>query len=197
LGYLLRDTKTKHYSLSPKILSIGFSFTENLEIRHRVSSHLLEITRQKNVDTGCAMLDGTEVVYIERFRSNSVVGLHLIVGSRLPAYCTAMGRAILAFMDPKDTENVIDSSDLRQHTPNTITDKNTLLERLKDIRKSGFALNKQELVLGMVAIAAPVMKGSQVEGSFGASFPVQFLEREGFLEEIKERILNTAKRVAL
>jgi IclR family transcriptional regulator, pca regulon regulatory protein len=197
LGYVVRDGKTKSYSLSPKILSIGFSFIENLDLRHRVSSHLLEITKQMNVDTACTMLDGTEVVYIERFRSNSVVGLHLTVGSRLPAYCTAMGRAMLAFMDPEEASAVIDASDMQPHTPHTIIDKERLLERLEIVRKNGFAINKQELLLGMAAIAAPVMNGTRVEGSFGASFPVRLLEGEGFLEEIRERVLNTAKRVAL
>ncbi len=197
LGYVVRDPKTKSYSLSPKILSIGFSFIENLDLRHRVSNHLLEITKQMNVDTACTMLDGTEVVYIERFRSNSVVGLHLTVGSRLPAYCSAMGRAILAFIDPREAADIIDASDMQAHTPHTITDKNRLLERLGLVREEGFAINEQELLLGMAAIGAPVMNGAKVEGSFGASFPMRLLEREGFFEEIQNRILDTAKRVAL
>ncbi|MCF8042760.1 MAG: IclR family transcriptional regulator [Desulfarculaceae bacterium] len=197
LGYLLRDPSTRTYSLSPKILSIGFSFIENIDIRQRVSRYLLEITKQMNVDTACAILDHTEVVYIERFRSNSVVSLHLTVGSRLPAYNSAMGRAILAFMDPKDAEGVIDASELVAHTPNTITDKGALLKRLDEVREAGFAINKQELVLGMAAIAAPVMKGATAEGSIGASFPVQLLEQEGFFDEVKERIVGTAKKVAL
>jgi IclR family pca regulon transcriptional regulator len=197
LGYLVRDTKDKRYSLSPKILSTGFSFIDNLDIRHRVSSHLLDITKQLGVDTACTILDRTEVVYIERFRSNSMVSLHLTVGSRLPAYATAMGRAILAFIDPREAEAIIDASQLQPHTPKTIIDKSGLLERLELIRKEGVAVNQQELVLGMAAIAAPVMKGSKVEGSFGASFTMGLLQREGFLEEIRARILDTARKVAL
>jgi IclR family pca regulon transcriptional regulator len=197
LGYLVRDPKTKSYSLSPKILRMGFSFIENQDIRHRVSSHLLELTKQMNVDTACTVLDGTEVVYIERFRSNSLVGLHLTVGSRLPAYCSAMGRAILAFMDPREVADIIAASDMQAHTPHTITDKDRLLERLELVRKEGFAINRQELLLGMAGISAPVMNGSRVEGSFGASFPVRRLEEEDFFEEIRGRVLNTVKRVAL
>lgn len=197
LGYLVRDPNTKCYSLSPKILSIGFSLIENMDLRHRVSAQLLEITKQLNVDTACTILDHTEVVYIERFRSTSVVSLQLTVGSRLPAYTSAMGRAILAFMDPAEAEAVIDASDMQKHTHHTITEKAALLERLALVRENGFAINQQELVLGMAAIAAPVMTGSRVEGSFGASFPVQRLEEEGFLEKVKERILGTAQQVAL
>ena len=197
LGYLVRDPNTKGYSLSPKILSIGFSFIENLDLRHRVSAPLLEITKQLNVDTACTILDQTEVVYIERFRSNSVVGLHLTVGSRLPAYTSAMGRAILAYMDPVEAEAIIDASNMQAHTNHTITEKSRLLERLEKVRRDGYAINQQELVMGMAAIAAPVMSGSKVEGSFGASFPVQRLEEKGFFEEIKERIVSTAKQVAL
>jgi IclR family pca regulon transcriptional regulator len=197
LGYLVRDPKTKGYSLSVKILSIGFGFIENLDIRHRVSSHLLEMTKQLNVNTACAILDQTEVVYIERFRSNSVVSLNLTVGSRLPAYCTAMGRAILAFLDPREAKRIIEASDLQAHTPFTVTDKKLLVEKLAEIRKKGFALNQQELVLGQAAIAAPIMKGREVEGSFGASFPVQLLERQGFLEEIQNKIKSIAAQVNL
>ncbi|MBU4604935.1 MAG: IclR family transcriptional regulator C-terminal domain-containing protein, partial [Proteobacteria bacterium] len=83
------------------------------------------------------------------------------------------------------------------HTPHTITDKGALLKRLGEVREAGFAINKQELVLGMAAIAAPVMKGAMAEGSIGASFPVQLLEQEGFFDEVKERIVGTAKKVAL
>lgn len=197
LGYIVRDPKTKNYSLSPKLLSIGFSFIENMDLRHRISAKLLEITKQLNVDTGCVVLENTEVVYIERFRSNSVLGLHLTVGSRLPAYTSAMGRAILAFMDSKEAEAIIDDSDLQPRTPYTITDKTRLFENLETVRQKGFAINQQELAEGMAAIAAPVMTGSKVEGSFGASFPMHRLEEEGFLEQIKERILTTARNVAL
>jgi IclR family pca regulon transcriptional regulator len=197
LGYIVRDPKTKNYSLSPKLLSIGFSFIENMDLRHRISAQLLEITKQLNVDTGCVVLENTEVVYIERFRSNSVLGLHLTVGSRLPAYTSAMGRAILAFLDPKEAEAIIDDSDLQPRTPYTITEKKRLLEHLETVRQKGFAINQQELAEGMAAIAAPVMTGSKVEGSFGASFQMHRLEEKGFMEQIKERILTTARKVAL
>lgn len=197
LGYLHRDPTTRFYSLTPKILSIGFSFVENVDVRHRVSKYLLEITKQMNVDTGCAILDHTEVVYIERFRSNSMLGLHLTVGSRLPAYNTAMGRAILAFLEPEEVEAILDASEMKSYTPNTLVEKKDLLKRLELVRKEGVAVNKQELAIGMAAIAAPVMNGSRVEGSFGASFPVQMLEQKEFFNKLKEKILSTAKRVTL
>ncbi|MEW5912555.1 MAG: IclR family transcriptional regulator [Thermodesulfobacteriota bacterium] len=197
LGYLVRDPKTRSYSLSVKILSIGFGFIENLDIRHRVSSHLLEMTKQLNVNTACTILDQTEVVYIERFRSNSLVTLNLTVGSRLPAYCTAQGRAILAFLDPREAKQIIEASDIKAHTPYTITDRKLLLKKLAEVREKGLAFNQQELVMGQAAIAAPIMKGQEVEGSFGASFPVEFLERKGFLEGIQNKIRGISEQVNL
>lgn len=120
-----------------------------------------------NVDTACAILDHTEVVYIERFHSNSEASLHLTVGSRLPAYNLATGRAILAFIDPKEAEALIDASGVVAHTPNTITEKTALPKRLDEVREAGFAINEQKLVLGMADIAVPVMKGSEADGSAG------------------------------
>ncbi len=197
LGYLVRDQLTKGYRLSPKILRIGFSFIGNLDLRRRVSVQLLEITKQFNVDTACAILDQTEVTYIERFRSNSMLSLHLTVGSRLPAHTSAMGRAILAFMDPKEARAIVETSELSANTPFTITDKTLLLERLEAVRQAGVAINRQELAVGMAAVAAPVMAGSKVEGSIGASFPIQRLEEEGFLETIRDKIMETARKVAM
>lgn len=197
LGFLFKDSKDKSYRLSPKILSIGFNFIENLDIRHRMSSHLLELSKQENVDTACAILDQTEVVYIDSFRANALVTLNLTVGSRLPAYCTALGRVIMAYMDRKIAEDVLRASDLQALTPFTVTDKNTILKELDEIRGQGYAYNEQELLQGQVALAVPIKRGQEVEGSFGVTFPMHLMERGAYLEEMKHKLMKLARKVAL
>lgn len=197
LGFLFKNSRDKSYRLSPKILSMGFNFIENLDIRHRMSPHLLELCKQENVDTACAILDRNEVVYIESFRANALVTLNLTVGSRLPAYCAALGRVIMAYMDRKDAEEVLRTSDLQALTPFTITDKDTILAQLDEIREKGYAYNEQELLQGQVALAVPIKNGQDVEGSFGVTFPIHLLERAGYFEEIRNKLIRLAKMVAL
>jgi len=117
LGYLIRDPSTKKYRLSPKILSLGFGLLKDMDLRARLTPYLSEINRELGVGAQCAILDETEIVYVERFRTRSLVALDLTVGSRLPAYCSALGRAILAFMDSKSVHRIVAKMDMAPLTP--------------------------------------------------------------------------------
>ena len=97
LGYLNRDPQTKEIQPCPKILSLGFSLLKDMDLQARITPYLAEVNREYGVGSQCVILDETEIVYVERFRARSIVGLDLTIGSRIPAHCTALGRAILAF----------------------------------------------------------------------------------------------------
>jgi IclR family pca regulon transcriptional regulator len=148
LGYLNRDPLTKKYRLAPKILSLGFSLLKDMDIRARVTPHLAEITREFGVGSQCAILDETEIVYVERFRARSLVALDLTIGSRIPAYCTALGRAILAFLDTDSMQRIAAKMDMVPLTPYTISNQKELFRELERTRKRGYAINVQELILG-------------------------------------------------
>ena len=94
-----------------------------MDLRGRVTPYLAEVTHEFGIGSHCAILDGTEIVYIERLRSLSLVSLDLTIGSRLPAYCTAIGRAILAFMDVESVQNIVAKTQMISLTPHTIVEK--------------------------------------------------------------------------
>lgn len=197
LGYVIRDPVTKQFRISPKVLSLGFSLLRDMDLRTRVSSHLLEASRRLNVGAQCAILDGTEIVYVERIQINVIVDLDIPVGSRLPAYCTALGKVILAFMDPDEAERIIRDSDLVAHTPYTETNPAKLIASLEGIRKQGFAINRQELFLGRNAVAAPVFRNGAVEGAIGFSFPFQKEKKAGFEQNLVEVLKDISKKASL
>ncbi len=197
LGYIIRDPATKQFRISPKVLSLGFSFLRNMDLRTRVSSHLLEASRRLNVGAQCAILDGTEIVYVERIQINAIVDLDIPVGSRLPAYCTALGKVILAFMDLEAAKRIIRESDLVAHTAYTETNQANLISSLEVIRKQGFAINRQELILGRNAIAAPVFRDGAVEGAIGFSFPFQKEKEAGFEQNLMEVLKDISKKASL
>ncbi len=197
LGYLTRDQATKTYRLAPKILSLGFGLIKNMDLRTRVTPYLAEINREFGVGTQCAILDGTEIVYVERFRARSLVTLDLTVGSRIPAYCTALGRAILAFLDDESKKRIVAGTETVPLTRFTVANKNDLLRELDLTRRRGYAVNVQELVLGQAGLAAPIFHREAVEGSIGFTFPHHFMKDEKFKSTLIKRLEGIAERVSI
>src|SRR5690606_20702863 len=102
------------------------------------------------------VLDGVGVVYVLRFQSHHVVSVNLKVGSRLPAYCTAPGRAMLAWLPSQEARRILTASRRKKQTDYTETDPKRLMEILANVREQGYSLNNQEAFVGDISIAAPV-----------------------------------------
>jgi IclR family pca regulon transcriptional regulator len=197
LGYLTRDPVAKTYRLAPKILSLGSGLIKNMDLRARVTPYLAEVNREFGVGTQCAILDDTEIVYVERFRARSLVALDLTIGSRIPAYCTALGRAILAFLDEESKRRIVSRMDIVPLTRFTVSDKGGLLRELEITRRRGYAVNVQELVLGQAGIAAPIFHRKAVEGSFGFSFPHEAMKDEKWKSTLIKRLEEIVEKVSI
>src|SRR5213592_5251043 len=111
LGYLQQDAATKKYRLGPRVLDLGFSAINSMELRSIAAPHLQQLSDDTGHTVNMAILDGTDIVYIERCRSaqqgQREIDLNLHVGSRLPAYCTSMGKVLLADLDAADLTDVL------------------------------------------------------------------------------------------
>jgi IclR family pca regulon transcriptional regulator len=113
---------------------------------------------QEAVNLG--LLDGTEVVYVARVLSDHLISLRLYVGSRLPAYASSLGRAMLAFLPDDEAQAIIDRSELKPITRHTITDRRRILAELQRVRAQGYAFNDQEIAEGLRGVAAPVLSAA-------------------------------------
>ncbi len=171
LGYIKQNPETKRYALTPKVLDLGFSALRGMSLRKRILPYLLQISREYSITTACSILDGTDILYIERIRGAGLVNLDLSAGSRLPLYCTSMGKVLLAFLPEKEREAIIKKLELRPLTPHTITHKPALRRELEIIRKRGYATCRQELNLGLESIAGPVFHNHQVEAAISFNLP--------------------------
>jgi IclR family pca regulon transcriptional regulator len=160
LGYLQQDSDSKRYRLGPKVLDLGFSALNSMDLLEISAPHLRQLSDETQRTVNLAILDGTDVVYIERCRAarpgQQEIDLNLHVGARLPAYCTAMGKAILAFVAEDRLEEVLAHTDFASRGPNTLTDAKAFRDELAEIRRSGLAVNDEELAYGLRSIAAPV-----------------------------------------
>lgn len=196
LGYLAQDAQSRRYHLTPKILSIGFSLLGTMDIKNRLLPYMLETTKVHDVTTQCAILDETDIVILDRVRSKEVVNLDISVGSRLPVFCTAMGKAVLAFLKEADQGRIIAKIKFERHTPFTTGSAGELALELVRVRKAGYVLSDQELTEGLRSVAAPVFRQGRVEGAFGISYAVHRAEDNGLEEVLIRQVLEIAKKVS-
>jgi IclR family transcriptional regulator, pca regulon regulatory protein len=160
LGYLQQDQATRKYRLGPRVLDLGFSAINSMDLREVAAPHLQQLSDETGHTVNMAVLDGIDIVYIERCRTSRVgqrdIDLNLHVGSRLPAYCTSMGKVLLANLEPKQLHDVLRQTKFAQRGPNTLTAEAALLQELEHVRQTGLAVNNEELAYGLRSIAAPV-----------------------------------------
>jgi IclR family transcriptional regulator, pca regulon regulatory protein len=166
LGYLQQDPATKKYRLGPRVLDLGFSAINSMELREVAAPHLRELSDVTGYTVNMAILDGLDIVYVERSRSARAgqreIDLNLHVGSRLPAYCTSLGKVMLAFLEENDQKAALAGIDFTRRGPNTVTSRAAFLLELKRVREDGFAINNEELAYGLRSIAAPILSRDAV-----------------------------------
>jgi len=121
LGYLQQDGSTKKYRLGPRVLDLGFSAINSMELREVAAPHLRELSDDTGYTVNMAILDGLDIVYVERCRSSRrgqrEIDLNLHVGARLPAYCTSLGKILLAFLPAGERVARLEEIDSRPPWP--------------------------------------------------------------------------------
>jgi IclR family pca regulon transcriptional regulator len=160
LGYLQQNPQSRKYRLGPRVLDLGFSAINSMELRQIAADHLQQLSDETGHTVNMAILDGTDIVYIERCRSSQQgqreIDLNLHVGSRLPAYCTSMGKVLLAGLPAEERRAVLDEVQFQQRGPNTLIERKTLEQALDVVAEAGIAVNNEELAYGLRSIAVPV-----------------------------------------
>lgn len=157
LGYLRKDQDSKAYELSPKVFDFTYHYLASNDLIYRATPYLLQLSRETAETTNITVLDGSDIVFVLRIVSQHVLNPNVIVGTRLPAYCTAPGLAILAQLSEEAVNAVLDQSQLIAHTPHTITDPIAIKERLSAIRAAGYAHTEDEYFLGDISTAAAIL----------------------------------------
>jgi DNA-binding IclR family transcriptional regulator len=139
-----------------KAVSLARAALGSRELPELALPYLRELQHTTGETVNMALLDGDEVVYVERLLSDSLLTLRLFVGSRLPALGSSLGRAMLAFLPDEEVDQMIERTDLKPATERSITDPDRLRGELRRIRSRGYAMNDQEVVMGITGVAAPV-----------------------------------------
>lgn len=158
IGYVERVPDTRKFRLALKVLDLGFNAIARSDLRTRARPILRGLVGEINEAASIGVLDGADVIYIERIQAGLArLGVDIRIGSRVPAYSTAVGHAILAWHAKEDQISILQSQPRRQLTATTQTDLDALLVRLKQVKARGYAVSDQETVSGLFVLAAPIL----------------------------------------
>src|SRR5271155_1452925 len=148
------------YSLRPRMLTLSHTYTTSNTLSTAAQPILERMSAALRESFSVATLDGEDIVYIARTQVNRVMAVDLHIGSRLPAYCTSMGRVLLAYLPTEQLEQYLAKAVLTPHTTRTITTIEKLRLALRNVRRNGYALVDQEYEVGLRSLAVPVYASS-------------------------------------
>ncbi|MBI3507943.1 MAG: IclR family transcriptional regulator [Proteobacteria bacterium] len=158
LGYVDRVEGTRNFRLTFRCLDLGFNAIARSELRTQARPVLRNLVGQTSEAASIGVLDGSDVVYVERIQAGLVrLAVDVRIGSRAPVYSTAMGHAIIAFLPEATQVDILESAPRPKRTDSTVTDLGRLLKRLRATKKHGYAVSNQENVSGLCVIAAPIL----------------------------------------
>lgn len=155
LGYVESDGR--QFALTPRILDLGFAYLSSMPIWNLAEPVMESLAAEVRESCSAAVLDGTDIVYVLRVPTRKIMSIGLGVGSRLPAYCTSLGRMLLAALPDDEVVGRLRASDRRALTRHTVTDTDALLAKVQQARRQGWCLVNQELEEGLVSMAAPLV----------------------------------------
>jgi IclR family pca regulon transcriptional regulator len=198
LGYVERRTETKRYRLTLKPLELGFNAIARMDLRTIAQPELRALVGTVHEAASIGILDRDEVVFIERYQEGQAgLGADIRVGSRVPAYCTAIGQSILAFLPSAEIRHILGLSrrvKINEHTPVTLEE---IEEQLAAIRQSGYAIQDSTYVAGLRVLAAPILGADGCAiAAISVAAPSPRMSLKEFVELTVGPVTASAARIA-
>ena len=156
LGFLDKIPQSRRYTLAHKVLRHAHAFLSTNRLVERATPHVAELRRQFHNRVGFGYHDDTEVIYLIALQSNRAVYATAHPGFRIPVYCTATGKCILAFLPEDQAQDIINRSDRVKRTDMTVVDPEEIMEDVRLARAQGYATARNEFNPTEINISAPV-----------------------------------------
>lgn len=191
-----RNPRTGRYRLGLKMWELGTLAAGHITLHDAAAPYLDDLRNRSRETVHIAVLDGTEVVYVERRESPQTLRLFGRVGHRNHAHCTSTGKVLLAFLPPDELERRLATLELVQKTPYTIADPQRLRAELASVRKRGYAVNVNESELGIASVAAPILdRSATVVAAISTAGPVTRFEGPA-MRRFAEMTVDAAKAIS-
>lgn len=190
LGYA--DYDGKFFTLTPRVLRLGTACLATMPLPQMVQPWLDKLSETLGESSSVSILDGDEIVYIARASQRKVMSISLMPGSRLPAFCTSMGRVLLAALPEVEVALLLAARPLQARTEFTVTDPEAVMQRIAQVRAQGFAVIDQEVEIGLRSIAVPIL---DARGRVVAALNLGLPARAEAPEVLESRYLPALKAI--
>jgi DNA-binding IclR family transcriptional regulator len=195
-GFLTQNPQTRKYRLGIKVFELGSLVLRNMELRKAAFPLIEELAQHSGETVHLGILDGKEAVSIEGAESGHSLRISLPIGKRVYLHSTGIGKAILAFLQNEEIEEIIQEKGLPRFMENTITDPDVLKKALQLIRERGYAVDNEENEPGVRCVAAPILDSSQhVIASLSISGPSVRITEER-IPELATMVIETSHKVS-
>ncbi len=194
LGYVHTDSRV--FRLTPRVLELGYSYLSSLTLPDVAEPHLERLVADVHESASVSVLDGHEIAYVARVATSRIMTVAITIGTRFPAYCTSMGRVMLAALIPDALDSFLADADLAPRTRKTITDPYLLRAELARIRGRGWAIVDQELEEGLRSVAVPIHgRDGEVIAAANVSLQANRGTMETARRDVLPRLQQTVARI--
>jgi len=198
--FIRQDQASKHYQLGFKLVQLGNQLLSHIDIRKEARPYLIDLGDDVQETVHLVVLDQNKALYIDKVDFHSKRGgLQMVsrLGSRIPLYCTAVGKILLAYMQELDAEIFIENLTFERRTNNTITDPSEMKQHLNLIREKDYAVDDEENEVGVRCIAAPIRNEiGNVVAAMSVSGPTTRITNERINDSLKSQVAETAMKIS-
>lgn len=194
LGYVRSDGR--EFSLRPRVLELGYAYLSGLTLPEVAQPHMEELVARVRESSSISVLDGNDVVYVVRVPTSRIMTVAISIGTRFPAYCTSMGRVLLAGKRDEELDRYLTEVELAPRTRRTVTDPEELRRLLHEVRDQGHALVEQELEDGLISIAVPIRdRARDIVAAMNVSANALRMDRATMLGTVLPLLTETAAQI--
>lgn len=185
------------YTLTPKVLDLGFTYLSTMSVANVAQPVMERVVAELHESCSVSVLDGAEIVYVARVPAKRIMSVNLVVGARLPAHATSMGKVLLAHLSPKELDTFFAQAALAQLTGKTLSDEAALRHALIEVRQRGWALADQESEEGIRSVAAPIWeRGNKLAAAINVSAHASRVSRAEICRHHLPILLDAASAIS-
>jgi DNA-binding IclR family transcriptional regulator len=194
---LIERTPENRYRLGLKLYELGNRAVEQVDLRTRVHPYFRRLAAQVGETVHLSVLQKTSIVYLDKVEPNRRVCVSSKTGTSNPVYCTSMGKAMLAFQSPDVIEQIVSKIRFVRYTRKTITTRDALMKALERVRRRGYAIDDQEIEMGVRCIGAPIFdEKHQAIAAVSVSGPASRITAPT-MPEIAEHLLRCCRDISI
>lgn len=194
LGYVEQEGRL--FRLTARTLDLGYAYLSTTPLWNLAEPVMEELVAEVHESCSIAVLDGPEMVYIQRVPTSKIMTINLGIGSRLPAWCASMGRVLLSGLCEAQIDAILEASDIRPLTRHTLTDLDDIKKAIAQARAQGYAMVNQELEEGLCSIAVPLLdRAGSVIAAMNVSGSIHRVTPAQMARKILPRLKQAAERI--